>query len=61
MLKKSFYFTIASVTCKLKKSHHTVKHIYFLPTLNANAQKNKRACPSPPPPKNNLKFTSQIE
>jgi hypothetical protein len=33
-----------------KKSHRTVKHIYFLPTLKANAQKNKRACPSPPPP-----------
>ena len=33
-----------------KKIHRTVKHIYFLPTLKANAQKNKRACPSPPPP-----------
>lgn len=33
-----------------KKNHRTVKHIYFLPTLKAHAQKNKRACLSPPPP-----------
>jgi hypothetical protein len=37
-----------------KKSHRTVKHIYFLPTLKATAQKNKRAYPSPPPPINNF-------
>ena len=35
------------VTCKLKKIRRSVKHIYFLPTLNSNARKNKRACPFP--------------
>jgi hypothetical protein len=29
------------VTCKLKKIHRTVKHIYFLPTLKPTKKKIK--------------------
>jgi len=32
-----------NVTCKLKKSQPHKLHIWFLPTLKANAQKTKRA------------------
>ena len=44
--------------CVSVKSQRSVKHIWFLPTHIANAQKTKRACPYPPLKKNDI--TSKV-
>jgi hypothetical protein len=43
-----------------KKATARSSTFIFLPTLKANTQKNKRACPSPPPPKLNGEFNAHL-